>query len=83
VPELKNPKSSQRWLYVLLKEIFPSTGNYFKYVKLTRISEIVEDFAHPDITMPKSSRPLQLDIFLPKLSLAFEYPVYFCFMITC
>src|SRR5690348_11580458 len=40
---------------------------------LPNFLEIVEDFQHPEINYPGTHRPMQLDVFIPSLSLAFEY----------
>jgi hypothetical protein len=54
-----NFKASQNWLKGVVAELFPST-------------EIYEDYIHPGLTF-SSNKPMQLDIFLPSLHLAFEY----------
>jgi hypothetical protein len=53
-------KGSQRWLKRLLESLFPKT-------------EILEDFNHPKLTYRATSKPMQLDLYLPELSMAFEY----------
>ena len=54
-------KASQGWLASMLREIFPAK------------EEIFEDYLHPDIKFPVTGQPMQLDAYLPKSSLAFEY----------
>jgi len=59
--KFKQPgKKGQRWLLQTVKALFPG-------------EEIVEDYQHPNATLPTSKRPLQLDVFIPSRSLAFEY----------
>ncbi len=40
---------------------------------LLPMQEIHLNFRHPDIRSSKSGRPLELDVFVPNMSLAFEY----------
>jgi hypothetical protein len=35
--------------------------------------DILEDFKHPDLVYHTTSKPMELDLYLPDLSLAFEY----------
>lgn len=56
----RDKKSSQRLLFLHLQSIFP---NY----------EIIEDFKHPAVKIDDESSIFELDIFIPKLKLAFEY----------
>eukprot|EP01125_Pyxidicula_operculata_P009617 TRINITY_DN3159_c0_g2_i2.p1 TRINITY_DN3159_c0_g2~~TRINITY_DN3159_c0_g2_i2.p1 ORF type:complete len:521 (+),score=86.79 TRINITY_DN3159_c0_g2_i2:779-2341(+) len=53
-------KSSQRLLYIVVSEMFP---------KLV----VQEDYRHYGMLWPGSGLPMELDIFVPSLSLAFEY----------
>ena len=36
-------------------------------------AEILEDYQHPEIKFPQTKRLVQLDVFIPSQSLAFEY----------
>eukprot|EP01027_Heterolobosea_sp_BB2_P018850 GEZU01026495.1.p1 GENE.GEZU01026495.1~~GEZU01026495.1.p1 ORF type:complete len:840 (+),score=185.05 GEZU01026495.1:594-3113(+) len=56
----KKKRSTQRWLHVTIRKIFPNT-------------EIVEDYFHPELRFEDSRDPMQLDVFIPSLRLAFEY----------
>ena len=56
----KNKRASQRWLKMILTKLFPER-------------EIIEDFQNPDILFSASNLPMQLDVYIPSLSLAFEY----------
>ena len=56
--------------------------NYTTEIPLTKIpshiflfqyTEILEDYLHPNLIHPITRRRLQLDIFVPRLQLAFEY----------
>lgn len=53
------------------------TQSIFGNFHLSKGMEILEDFKHPTMVFsPKSSKtpkPMELDIFVPSLSLAFEY----------
>ncbi len=53
-------RKSQKRLSSLLQNIFPS-------------QKLLNDFKHADMTYSQSKEPMQLDIYLPDLSLAFEY----------
>ncbi len=54
----------------MLQEIFPDQGTYLVIIDST---EIKEDFNHPSLLFTNSNRPMQLDVFLPSLAMAFEY----------
>eukprot|EP01125_Pyxidicula_operculata_P020364 TRINITY_DN7515_c0_g1_i3.p1 TRINITY_DN7515_c0_g1~~TRINITY_DN7515_c0_g1_i3.p1 ORF type:complete len:268 (-),score=47.11 TRINITY_DN7515_c0_g1_i3:290-1093(-) len=53
-------RSTQRWLYVMMKKLFS-------------IYNVYEEYYHTSLKYPKSDQPIQLDIFIPELSLAVEY----------
>jgi hypothetical protein len=53
-------KKSQQRLFKIVKEIYPSETIHF-------------DFKHHDLRFESSNRPMELDIWIPNLSLAFEY----------
>eukprot|EP01027_Heterolobosea_sp_BB2_P007908 GEZU01011746.1.p1 GENE.GEZU01011746.1~~GEZU01011746.1.p1 ORF type:complete len:126 (+),score=24.95 GEZU01011746.1:200-577(+) len=40
---------------------------------LQTITEVMEDYLHPELTFSGSAQPMQLDVFVPSLSLAFEF----------
>ena len=42
-------------------------------VELIFFTEVVEDYMHPDIIFPSTKRSVQLDVYIPARSLAFEY----------
>lgn len=35
--------------------------------------DVLTDFVHPDLVFPQTKRPMQIDVFLPSLSLGLEY----------
>ena len=49
------------------------TVNIHLPVPNVNIAEILEDYMHPKAIFPSSNRPMQLDVFIPSRSLAFEY----------
>jgi len=53
-------KKSQQRLFRIVKEIFPDEKIHF-------------DFRHPNLRFNLSNMPMELDIWLPNLSLAFEF----------
>jgi len=53
-------RSSEKYLLLLLEKIFPNT-------------EILSNFTHKKLRYANSEKPMQLDVFLPELNLAFEY----------
>ena len=55
----ENKKSSQRWLFLQIQQLFPG-------------EEIVEDYFHPEISRD-SGISVQFDIFLINKNIAFEY----------
>lgn len=55
----RDKRSGQRWLFLQLEELFPK-------------DEIIEDFYHAELSK-EASFPIQLDIFIPSHSIAFEY----------
>jgi hypothetical protein len=57
---LRGKKSVQRWLWLKVQEIFPGQS-------------VLEDFRHPEMSFEGTHVPIELDIFLPDLNLAFEY----------
>lgn len=54
------PSKTQLLLFKYVKSLFPDTSVFL-------------DFPHPEIRYEKSQRPMELDVFVPILSLAFEY----------
>ena len=54
-----NERSAQRWLFLQIQKLFSG-------------EEIVEDYFHSDISR-NSGFPVQFDVFLTKLNIAFEY----------
>jgi hypothetical protein len=56
----RSKKSVQRWLRVLVEQIFPA-------------QEVMEDFRHPQLRYLCTEKMGELDIFLPQLNLALEY----------
>lgn len=69
---LQGGKKAQRWLVVTLKKLFPDEGTFWLRIVIN-IPEILEDYIHPKAISPSSKRPMQLDVFIPSKSLAFEY----------
>jgi hypothetical protein len=55
-------RASQRWLFVVLCEIFDDSK-----------VEIKENYLHPATKYPSSKQPIELDIFIPEFNLAFEF----------
>lgn len=55
----RDKRSNQRWLFLSIQELFKG-------------EEIVEDFFHEELTRI-SKNSVQLDIFIPKYNLGFEY----------
>jgi len=53
-------RASQRWLAVLLAQLFPT-------------EKVLIDYVHPELRYEETGQSLQLDAFLPESSLAFEY----------
>jgi len=53
-------KASQKRVTILMGELFPNV-------------EIWSDYVHPDLKYPDSNRSMELDIYIPALSLAVEY----------
>ena len=53
-------KSSQKWLFLCIHNSFPN-------------HEIFEDYLHPQLSFSLSGNPIQFDVFIPSLDLAFEY----------
>lgn len=64
------PKSSQRILKLRVQEIFPNTG--ICATLEVDLAVVHEDYLHPELQFD-SGHGMQLDLFIPKLSLAFEY----------
>lgn len=64
-------KTSQRWLLSRLTKLLP-------------VTKILEDYQHPTLRFGDSSVPMELDLFLPDLGLAFEYQVffYYCLLLS-
>lgn len=81
-------KASQRLLALKVKKLFPETGQHCAYVcsnaslkycyckgcfqSLFTVSDVHEDYEYSQLQF-NSGRPMQLDVFIPALSLAFEY----------
>ena len=42
-------------------------------LKNLMLLDVLEDYMHPKAVFPSSNRPMQLDVFIPSRSLAFEY----------
>ena len=57
---LRNKKASQFVLKRRVEEMFPDTT-------------ILEDYRHPELYFETSNYPMELDLFLPKEKIAFEY----------
>ncbi len=70
--ELPVPKASQKILKYVVQQLFPSEGTFS--MPTERLKVICEDFIHPKMIFSITERNMQLDLFLPTLSLAFEYP---------
>ena len=49
----------------------------FFSLEFSYIFDILDNFRHPDILNEETKLPLELDIFLPQLNIAFEYNGYF------
>jgi hypothetical protein len=56
-------RSSQRWLKIVVMDIFPG-------------QEIREEYLHPNMIFPGSRIKMELDLYIPALSIAFEYQGY-------
>lgn len=55
-------KSSQRWLFVVLCDLFDET----------KVS-IFENYSHETLRFPQANHSIELDVYIPDLKLAFEY----------
>jgi hypothetical protein len=66
-------KSSQRLLRLAVEEIFPSEGIQVKVD--VEMSDVQEEYLHPFLVHAESERQIELDIYIPRLNLAFEYQV--------
>lgn len=66
-------KSAQRMLAVAVQQLFPGTGNN-KNCVTHHLSDVREDYLHPALFF-KSGKPMELDVFVFQLNLAFEYQV--------
>ena len=60
VLSFRSKKTTQRYLYIALREIFHSLITF-------------EDYRHPLIQSNTHDIPLEFDVFIPSLNLAFEY----------
>jgi hypothetical protein len=56
----------QQYLRELVEEIL-------KPLQVQRCIAILENYKHPDLLHTESNRPIELDIYIPSLELAFEY----------
>eukprot|EP01114_Cavostelium_apophysatum_P022095 TRINITY_DN7884_c0_g1_i1.p1 TRINITY_DN7884_c0_g1~~TRINITY_DN7884_c0_g1_i1.p1 ORF type:complete len:873 (-),score=176.06 TRINITY_DN7884_c0_g1_i1:3235-5853(-) len=56
----RGKKAAQRWLLLTVKDLLGSR-------------EVFENFRHPSLVFSRSKEPLELDIWVPSLALAFEY----------
>ena len=65
-------RASQRILKIKIQELFPNAGILVFQTFLYSSSVVHECFVHPKLQF-ESGVFMQLDIFLPELSLAFEY----------
>jgi hypothetical protein len=57
---VSKPKATQSWLKHMITKLFPD-------------AEVIEDYLHPELIYSNTRKPMQIDVFLPKLSLALEY----------
>lgn len=54
-------KSGQRWLVTVLQRLLPEDV------------KIYEDYKHPSLIFQASKKRMELDVYIPEYSLAFEY----------
>ncbi len=66
-------RSSQRILFEAVKEILPNEGTDHVFC-ISHFTDVKEDFKHPNLLHP-SGRAMELDVFVRRLHLAFEYQV--------
>ena len=68
-------KCHQRQLFITVKMIFPDMGEFFFFFHrdFYYFSEVLEDYSHPELSFTKSNQNMQLDIYIPKLRIAFEF----------
>jgi hypothetical protein len=65
--------ASQRLLCSIVQKIFPDKGDFCNFGFVFTVFPVIrEDYHHPSL-LTESGYPLELDIFIPELSLAFEY----------
>lgn len=55
------PSKVQYRMFQYAKELFPAN------------EDLLTDYFHPELIYKESEKPMQLDIFIPSLKLAFEY----------
>lgn len=55
-------RSAQKWLFSVLCDIFDDTK-----------TKIEENSNLPELKFSKTSQPVELDVFIPSLNIAFEY----------
>ena len=56
----------------ILEEIFPESGDFICF-GLICISEVIENYRHEKLFRSDDERGIELDVYLPKERLAFEY----------
>eukprot|EP01114_Cavostelium_apophysatum_P016893 TRINITY_DN4898_c1_g1_i1.p1 TRINITY_DN4898_c1_g1~~TRINITY_DN4898_c1_g1_i1.p1 ORF type:complete len:482 (+),score=101.22 TRINITY_DN4898_c1_g1_i1:85-1530(+) len=70
--EMTDSSKGQRHLFRVLSELIREETFIFE-VKEDHKEELFMNFIHPHVSFPSSSKNIELDIFVPSLSIAFEY----------